>query len=229
MDAIRNMNWTWLVPAFKVADYLKPILRSPRLFKECIPLLPTRERPRYLIPSGQPGPGSPGGAVLRVPSASDARPACHQGLALLGRGNQNLGETSKQFERINFRFEAQDGMAATWKVGAYLVSSFSALAALLVCLFALPVYPIVGALLVIGSIAFAAYAGAGLCGVAESKNESREESNWGKAAIKCDRRPSGWSATLGGSFLQIMHQMKDLLLFDSALSNRRCRLILSTQ
>jgi hypothetical protein len=85
--------------------------------------------------------------VLRVPSASDARPACHQGLALFGRVNQNLGETSKQFERIKFRFEAQDGMAATWKVGTYLVSSFSALAALLVCLFALPVYPIVGALL----------------------------------------------------------------------------------
>lgn len=30
MGAIRNMNWTRLVPAFIVADYLKPILRSAR-------------------------------------------------------------------------------------------------------------------------------------------------------------------------------------------------------
>jgi hypothetical protein len=34
-------------------------------------------------------------------------------------------------------------MAATWKVGTYLVSSLSAFTTLLVGLFALPIYPIV--------------------------------------------------------------------------------------
>jgi len=71
-------------------------------------------------------------------------------------------------------------MAATWKVGTYLVSSLSAFIALLVGLFALPVYPIVGALLVIGGMALQLYAVAGLCGAAESKNEFREESTWGE-------------------------------------------------
>jgi len=128
----------------------------------------------------QPAPDVPGGAVHRVASASGSRPACHQGLSGLWWHNQNLVETSNQLDRIKFGFEAQDGMAATWKVGTYLVSSFSAFTTLLVGLFALPIYPIVGALLVIGGMALQLYAVAGSCGAAESKNDSREESNWGK-------------------------------------------------
>lgn len=71
-------------------------------------------------------------------------------------------------------------MAATWRVGTYLASSLSAFIALLVGLFTLPIYPIVGALLVIGGMALELYAVAGLCGTAESKNGSREESRWGE-------------------------------------------------
>ncbi len=44
-------------------------------------------------------------------------------------------------------------MAATWGVGTYLVWSLSVFIALLVGLFTLPVYPIVGALLVMGGMA----------------------------------------------------------------------------
>jgi hypothetical protein len=102
------------------------------------------------------------------------------GLCELWCRNQNLVETSNQLELIKFGAEAQDGMVATWKVGTYLVSSLSALIALLVGLFALPVYPIVGVLLVIGGMALQLYAVAGLCGAAESQNESREESTWGE-------------------------------------------------
>jgi hypothetical protein len=102
------------------------------------------------------------------------------GLCELWWRNQNLVETSNQLELIKFGFEAQDRMAATWKVGTYLVSSLSAFIALLVGLFALPVYPIVGTLLVIGGMPLELHAVAGLCGTAESKNESCEESNWGE-------------------------------------------------
>ena len=102
------------------------------------------------------------------------------GLCELWRRNQNLVERSNQLELIKFGFEAQDGMAATWKVGTYLVSSLSAFIASLVGLFTLPVYPIVGALLVIGGMALELYAVAGLSGTAESKNASREEGHWGE-------------------------------------------------
>jgi hypothetical protein len=89
--------------------------------------------------------------------------------------NQNPVETRNQLDRSKFGFEAQGGMAATWKVGTYLVSSLSAFTTLLVGLFALPIYPIVGALLVIGGMALQLYAVAALCGADESKNDSREE------------------------------------------------------
>jgi uncharacterized membrane protein YuzA (DUF378 family) len=102
------------------------------------------------------------------------------GLSELWCRNQNLVETSNQLELIKFGAEAQDGMVATWKVGTYLVSSLSALIALLVGLFSLPVYPIVGVLLVIAGMALQLYAVAGLCGAAESQHESREESTWGE-------------------------------------------------
>jgi hypothetical protein len=99
------------------------------------------------------------------------------GLCELWWRNRNLVERSNRLELIKFGFEAQDGMAATWGVGTYLVWSLSAFIALLVGLFTLPVYPIVGALLVIGGMALQLYAVAGLCGTAESKNESCEESH----------------------------------------------------
>jgi hypothetical protein len=70
------------------------------------------------------------------------------GLCGLWWRNQNLVERSHRLELIKFGFEAQDGMAATWGVGTCLVWSLSAFLALLVGLFTLPVYPIVGALLV---------------------------------------------------------------------------------
>ena len=108
------------------------------------------------------------------------------GLCELWWRNQNLVERSNRLELIKFGFEAQDGMAATWGVGTYLVWSLSAFIALLVGLFTLPVYPIVGALLAIGGMALQLYAVAGLCGTAESKNESREESHWGRTEIKRD-------------------------------------------
>ena len=75
------------------------------------------------------------------------------GLCELWWRNQNLVERSNRLELIKFGFEAQDGMAATWGVGTYLVWSLSVFIALLVGLFTLPVYPIVGALLVMGGMA----------------------------------------------------------------------------
>jgi len=69
-------------------------------------------------------------------------------------------------------------MAATWRLGIYLVSSLSAFVILLVGLFALPVYPIVGALLTLGGMALQLYAVAGLCGAPGFKNDSSEESSW---------------------------------------------------
>jgi hypothetical protein len=120
-------------------------------------------------------------------------------------------------------------MAATWKSGTYLVSPLSALTALLVGLFTLPVCRIVGTLLVIGGMALQ-LTPARVCAEWQNPRMSLvKKAIGGRGAIKRDRRPPGWSAALGGSFLKIMHQMKDLSLFDSALSNRRCRLILSTQ
>lgn len=69
-------------------------------------------------------------------------------------------------------------MAATWRMGIHLVSSLSAFVILLVGLFALPVYPIVGALLTLGGMALQLYAVAGLCGAPGFKNGSGEESSW---------------------------------------------------
>jgi uncharacterized membrane protein YuzA (DUF378 family) len=69
-------------------------------------------------------------------------------------------------------------MAATGKVGRYLVSSSSAFVTLLVGLLALSVHPIVGALLTIGSMALQLYAVAGLCGVPGFKSESSEKNDW---------------------------------------------------
>jgi hypothetical protein len=145
--------------------------------KECIPLFANTGATPVFILGDQPAPDGPGGAVLRVASDSELRPVCHQGLCEPWWRNQNLVETRNQLERIKLEFEARDEMAATWKVWTYLASSLSAFTALLVGLFVLRVYPIVGALLVIGGMALQLYAVAGLCGAAESKNESREGSN----------------------------------------------------
>ncbi len=68
-------------------------------------------------------------------------------------------------------------MAATWKL-IYLVSSLSAFAALLLGLFALPVYPIMGALLTLAGMALQLYGVAGFCGAPKFKNESSEERIW---------------------------------------------------
>ena len=65
---------------------------------------------------------------------------------------------------MKFGFEAQDGMAATWNLGIYLIASLSAFVALLAGLIALAVHPIVGALLTIGGMALLLYGTAGLCG-----------------------------------------------------------------
>src|SRR5216684_5490256 len=100
-------------------------------------ILPTRERPRYSF----------SGRSQRQTVQAALRFVLLQ-IANLGRRvirvcnelwwrDHNPVETSKQLERIKFRFEAQDGMAATWKVGTYLVSSLSAFTALLVGLLAL--------------------------------------------------------------------------------------------
>lgn len=147
--------------------------------KECIPILPTRERPRYSFSgcSQRPTVQAAQRFVLLQPTDLGQRVIRFVWASV---ASQNLVETSNQPDRIKLGFEAQDGMAATWKVGTYLVSSFSAFTTLLVGLFALPIYPIVGALLVIGGMALQLYAVAALCGAAESKNDSREESNWGK-------------------------------------------------
>jgi hypothetical protein len=61
-------------------------------------------------------------------------------------------------------------MAATWKMGFYLVASLSAFLALLFGLFELAAYPIVGVLLTIGGMALLLYAIAGLCGAPIFKN-----------------------------------------------------------
>lgn len=61
-------------------------------------------------------------------------------------------------------------MAATWKLGFYLVASLSAFLALLFGLFALSAYPIVGVLFTIGGMALLLYAVAGLCAAPLFKN-----------------------------------------------------------
>jgi len=60
--------------------------------------------------------------------------------------------------------------SSSWKLGAYLVASLSAFAALLFGLLELSVYPIVGALFTIGGMALLLYAVAGLCGAPLFKN-----------------------------------------------------------
>jgi len=69
-------------------------------------------------------------------------------------------------------------MAATWRMGFYLVSSLSAFVVLLAGLFALPVYPIVGALLTLGGMALQLFAVAGLCRAPGFRNDSSEENSW---------------------------------------------------
>jgi hypothetical protein len=191
MGAIRNMNWTRVVPAFIVCGLPETdsqVTKIRLLIGEGVhSLLPTRGV-AFGFWSGDPGIHSRGAASARQSGWRSAASCFSQriqatvssGLCELWWRNQNLVERSNQLELIKFGFEAQDRMAATWKVGTYLVSSLSAFIALLVGLFTLPVYPIVGALLVIGGMALELYAVAGLCGTAESKNESREESHWGE-------------------------------------------------
>ena len=69
-----------------------------------------------------------------------------------------------------FGFEVQDGMAATWKVGFYLVASLSAYPVLLFGLFALSANPIAGVLFTIGGMALLLYGLAGLYGAPLFKN-----------------------------------------------------------
>ena len=61
-------------------------------------------------------------------------------------------------------------MAATWKVGLYLVVSLSAYLALLFGLFVLSANPIAGVLFVIGGMALLLYGLAGLCAAPLFKN-----------------------------------------------------------
>jgi len=61
-------------------------------------------------------------------------------------------------------------MAATWKLGFYLVASLSAFVALLFGLFTLSSDPIVGVLFMVGGMALLLYAVAGLCGAPLFKN-----------------------------------------------------------
>ena len=61
-------------------------------------------------------------------------------------------------------------MAATWKLGFYVVASLSAFLALLFGLFQLSIYPILGVLFTIGGMALLLYAVAGLCGAPIFKN-----------------------------------------------------------
>jgi hypothetical protein len=83
---------------------------------------------------------------------------------------QHLVEAGNWLERIKFGFEVQDGMAATWKVGFYLVASLSAYVVLLFGLFALSADPIAGVLFTIGGMAVLLYGLAGLCGAPLFKN-----------------------------------------------------------
>jgi hypothetical protein len=132
------------------------------------------------ILGAQPAPVPPGGADVSC-IASGLRPARHQGCASFGDVNRTSLRTSNLPEtKFKFGFEARDGMAATWKL-IYLVLSLSAVAALLLGLLALPVYPIVGALLTIAGMALQLYSVAGLNGAPLFKTESSEEDNWRKS------------------------------------------------
>jgi hypothetical protein len=81
MGAIRNMNWTRLVPAFIVADYTETdsqVTKIRLLIGEGVhSLLPTRgvafnfgATPVFIL-GAQPAPDSPGGAVPHLASATD--------------------------------------------------------------------------------------------------------------------------------------------------------------
>jgi hypothetical protein len=61
-------------------------------------------------------------------------------------------------------------MAATWKLGFYVVASLSSFLALLFGLFQLAIYPILGVLFTIGGMALLLYAVAGLCGAPIFRN-----------------------------------------------------------
>jgi hypothetical protein len=61
-------------------------------------------------------------------------------------------------------------MAATWKLGFYLVASLSAFLALVFCLLTLSAYPIMGVLFTIGGMVLLLYAVARLFGAPLLKN-----------------------------------------------------------